>query len=786
MKNNGLLLALLFLVFTLPAITYAQEAAAPQPIKASCYYPDLEPKQLFQMLSETYHVQFDGIELVSGPVTLISREKVDVNGMIVLLNEVLLKQNRKAILNGQIIMITQIQDIDQVIKLSYLKPDETVSILKKRFMPPGQEGDNKNKKPSMIEPHPNGDSIIVRGPEKVIKEIQSYLAEIDLPVAGAGTKPAQTKPTITPTIPTSDVAGLLKSNIPEIVIRSIDLNNPVTDEILDYLKEVYLVSPNASAEERARKVYNIHKHPKLRKIVVEGPDYVIDEMERVIKEELDVAPPGPPVMQRYITLNYISVESFQALMENNPTLKGKYTATEERNNVIVVDTQDETIFPVIEDLKKKFDIDKKELRFIPLSYANADDVTNLLNQIYKSAPPETPQELIEAQADGAENSDLTTEKIKQRISKVGINDASFAERISQSLALVNQSEYTIVSDKVRNALIVYTFSRNFPKIMQMIAQLDVAQQMVYIEVFITQVNKSNNKESGVQWDYANQYERDGHIGSYTATSRFNDFDSIPGLSYEVLDHDFKMSLKAMVTSGNIDVISRPHLVTKNNIWGEISLGNKVPQLESLETRYDQAYISRVKYDDVTTKLRVKPQIHPDKFISLEIEQTVDDISTETFQITQDFNPQIINKREAKVNLRIKNGQTVCLAGFTGDKINEMEDKVPLLGDIPLVGLLFKHSYKKREKVEMIIFLTPHILDTPEDSLRMTNDLRSRSKSEKRDDRLMETLQPQDYLVDPKYSIDPETPDTDEFNTNTVIDEDKIILEVPVTPDTEEK
>ncbi len=458
MKNNGLLLALLFLIFALPTITYAQEAPKDDVVKASCYYPDLEPKQLFQMLSETYHVQFDGVELVSGPITLISREKVDVSGMLSLLNEVLLKQNRKAILNGQIITITQIQDIDQVIKLKFLKPEETVQILKKRFMPPGPEGDNKSKKPSMIEPHPNGDSIIVRGPEKVIKEIQTYLAEIDIPVKNIALSPHQTPKT---DIPKSDVAELLQNDMPEIVIRSIDLKNAVSDEILDYLKEVYLVSPNATVEERARKVYKIHKHPKQRKIVVEGPDFVIDEMEKVIKEELDIAPPGPPVIQKYITLNYISVESFQGLMANNPSLKDKYVSSEERNNVLVIETQDEAIFPIIDELKNKFDIDKKELRYIPLSYAEAEDITNLLNNIYKQAPAETPKELLEAEAN-ADKSDVTAEKIKRTLSRAGIEDNSFAERISQSLALVSQNEYTIVADKIRNSLLIYTFSRKFP------------------------------------------------------------------------------------------------------------------------------------------------------------------------------------------------------------------------------------------------------------------------------------------------------------------------------------
>ena len=472
------LFALTLVIITLSTAYCAEpqpgEAKKEEVIKASCYYPDLEPKQLFQMLSETYHVQFDGIELVSGPVTLISREKVDVNGMINLLNEVLLKQNRKAILNGQIIKITQIQDMDKIIKLNNLEPAQTVEILKKRFMGNDTESDSKNKQPSMIEPHPHGDSIIVRGPEKVIKEIEKYLTEIDTP---SGQPKAATKEPVIIT-KTTDSKGNTETTIkmPEIVIRSFDLKNAVTDEMIKYLKDVYLAGENASQEEKARKVYKIHKHPTQRKIVLEGPAIVIDEIEQVVKKELDIAPPGPPIIQKYINLDYISVEYFQKLMENNPALKDKYKYREEQNNVIVVETEDEKIFPVIEDLKNKFDIDKKELRYIPLAYAKADDITNMLKQIYENAKAETPKELQEAENETGSEDDITAEKIKASLSKSGIDDTSLADRLSQSLSLVSTTEYTIVSDKTRNGLLIYTFSRNFPKILQMLAKLDIPEK----------------------------------------------------------------------------------------------------------------------------------------------------------------------------------------------------------------------------------------------------------------------------------------------------------------------
>ena len=727
-----------------PAETKKEEV-----IKASCYYPDLEPKQLFQMLSETYHVQFDGIELVSGPITLISREKVDVQGMIALLNEVLLKQNRKSILNGQIIQITQIQDIDKIIKLNNLEPDQTVEILKKRFMAETTESDSKNKQPSMIEPHPNGNSIIVRGPEKVIKEIEKYLVEIDIP--SDTPKKVQAQPLVITEKTDSDGNKETTVEMPEIVIKSIDLKNAVTDEMIKYLKDVYLAGENASLEEKARKVYKIHKHPTQRKIVIEGPASVISEIELVIKDELDVAPPGPPIIQRYINLDYISVEYFQRLLENDPSLKDKYQYREEQNNVIVISTEDEKIFPIIENLKIKFDIDKKELRYIPLAYAKADDITNMLKQIYEQATAETPKELQAAEDETVSEDDITAEKIKASLSKSGIDDASLADRLSQSLSLVSTSEYKIVSDKTRNGLLIYTFSRNFPKILQMIAKLDIPEKMVYIEVFITQVNKSKGMEHGVKINYHDDFIMRGDNTPFNLDQSFDKFSNIGGFSYELLDQDFKLYLRAMETAGNVDVLSRPHLVTKNNVEGKITLGNRVPELQNVKTNQYGVTQGAVEYKDIATELKVKPQIHPDNFISMQITQTVDDISTDTFQISEDFNPQIINKREAQVELRIKDGQTVCLAGFTGDKLAETEEKVPILGSIPLLGNLFKYKDSKREKVEMIIFLTPHILETPEHSLRMTNEQRQRSVAEHREDDIMKTLEVKDSLVLPKYS-----------------------------------
>ena len=151
-----------------------------------------------------------------------------------------------------------------------------------------------------------------------------------------------------------------------------------------------------------------------------------------------------------------------------------------------------------------------------------------------------------------------------------------------------------------------------------------------------------------------------------------------------------------------------------------------------------------------TVLDVTPHIHPDEYVTLEIMQTIDDVSAETFQISKDFNPQVLIRRSATTAVRVKDGQTVCFGGFVGDNIIENEDKIPILGDIPLVGILFKFVSRQRVKTELMIFITPHILQSPQEMLRMTNEMRRRSNSSSDGDRDSTVLDPQRFLEYPPY------------------------------------
>jgi type II secretory pathway component GspD/PulD (secretin) len=859
-----------------PAKPPVKEAAKPpakvipMKITASIYYHELEPKQLFQILSATFQVQFEGVEAVTGPITLISKEKVDMKGMLQLLNEVLAKQNKTAQQKGLVIHVVPRQDLENItIPLRYTNPQKVISTLKSLYMVPSTDkSEDKTNRPSFIGEHPTGQAVIVWGPREVLSEIEKYVKEkLDTKGEEAGLVAAP------------ETSKRIKKNIP---VKYADL-----EMVSQFLRDVYLIHRGATAEEKTRLASAIVPHPKRSLIVVVAPAEVIAEMEKVVAEELDEAPsepPKPPMFQEYISLEYIDAMEFVYILRNNETLterhgwlfnmkdfkrpanllnklmehedllcqlikgqfsqkmlallktydgivpsealketlveemniiiqgsnlydedrlrhvqlpkelkrlirqmgldssiirinrmileaaypqeidkiKYKFTTSVASNNILIVSSYDEKLLKKFMELKKSLDVDFKELRYIPLSYAKAEEVAGMLTKLYPEQLPTLPSELeqtdrekVKEDEEAAEEATLLSEVTRTELDGLGIYDPGVQSRISRSLRLVSKKELLIVPDKTRNYLMIYTYSRNFPKILDLIEELDKPQKQVFIDVYIAQVSLDDALEIGIDWGLggpATNIERKGETIPYTLGQAFNTRQFIgTGLNYDFISENLEVYMRALHTTKNVDIMARPSILVKNNAEAEISLGRSVPIMSNVQTNITGLVTGKIKYEDVLTQLMVTPQIHPDNYVSLVITQTIDDVSAETFQISEEFDPQVILRRKANTTLRVKDGQTVCLGGFITDDTTSDERKVPLLGDIPVLGYLFKYSVQSRTKRELVIFITPHIMETPSELMRMTNEQRIFSGAEVQEERHnKDILEPQVDLRSPPF------------------------------------
>ena len=553
-------------------------------------------------------------------------------------------------------------------------------------------------------------------------------------------------------------------------VQWITLEHTQPELVVDWLKTLYLATAEDKPDESARKASEImvHPNPEVSKIFVRGPKEVIKDIQDLVSKELDIAPTATgvgegkmaPLKIKYLRLEYMDAREFHEVLQLDDTL-GELTAAVAPNNTLIISSRDASIFAKLEEIKTTFDVDRMELRYIRLANADATKIAKLIGDIYAKAqkPQALPTALEAARKErlrlSPEEEYLSLAVTQEAFAEAGIYDPAIRERLSQALSVVAVAEFTIVPDAERNALFIHTFSRNFPKILELIKELDKPRDQVMIDVFITEVTLDDQTELGVDFTYGPQSFLSGTRSFQYTIQQKGDTSQIggnlaTGISYQLISDNITAFIKALEEAKKLDIITRPHLLTKDNTKAMISMGRKVPFIQTTTVSSEGAVSSNVIYQDVATKLEVTPQIHPDNYVSLTIIQTINDIGTETFQISKDFQPQVIIDRRAETQLRVKDGQTVCMGGFVSDKMRKVRRGVPVLCRLPILGYLFGFSATEKVKTELIIFITPHILATPQEMLRMTNEQRERSLTQPRSDSDTQIMGPQDELRQPPY------------------------------------
>ena len=227
--------------------------------------------------------------------------------------------------------------------------------------------------------------------------------------------------------------------------------------------------------------------------------------------------------------------------------------------------------------------------------------------------------------------------------------------------------------------------------------------------------------------------------------------SSPSGLYTIMGQDYTVTLRALATASNGKVLSRPSVIARNNQPATILVGQSVPLITSV--RYDTLgnVINGVQYTDVGIILHVTPFITPDGLVQMILNPEISKVAATGGQVISSgpggLNPvtaPAIDKRSADTVVVTTNHQTVIIGGLIQDSKAEAESKIPFLGDIPLLGNLFKRKITSDGKTELLIFLTPHIIQTPTEVASLTTSEKARSEgvkafSEKELDKFLDTL-----------------------------------------------
>lgn len=287
-------------------------------------------------------------------------------------------------------------------------------------------------------------------------------------------------------------------------------------------------------------------------------------------------------------------------------------------------------------------------------------------------------------------------------------------------------------------------------ISQVISNLDRPKPQVLIKVVFLEVTHNKALDIGIEGGWSggdspagaavNAFGLSGLSSAASTNTLLNRFGQPvqsfapvpPGAGmYQILGENYEVTLRAIAQAGKARVLSRPSILARNNQPATITVGQQVPLITNV--RYDTFgnAINSVTYQDVGVILRVTPFITSDDMVEMIVQPEISSVDTSTsVPISTGVNAPVINIRAADTVAVTPNGQTVIIGGLLANTKASSESKIPVLGDIPLLGNLFKRRVQTGADTELMIFLTPYIVPGATELTALTEQERLKSDAHK--------------------------------------------------------
>jgi len=286
-----------------------------------------------------------------------------------------------------------------------------------------------------------------------------------------------------------------------------------------------------------------------------------------------------------------------------------------------------------------------------------------------------------------------------------------------------KSDISIVADTATNALVITATAEEYEALKAVIAKLDIPREQVLVEVLIAEVSFTKTLELGVEWRVAEDFN--GEVLGI-AGSGFGELDqtvaSLPalpnnGLVVGAIGNELTFNgvsmpnmgalIRALKTDSDVNILSTPTIVTTDNREAEIVVGQTVPFQTSQKFDSNNQPIYTFDYRDVGITVRLTPQINSNKYVKLDIFSKLEALVANAIG-TQELAPTTL-KRQANTTVVVKDNHTIVIGGMIRDDKIVNVSRVPILGSLPLIGPLFRSQTSRSEKVNLLIFLTPHVI-----------------------------------------------------------------------------
>ncbi len=293
-----------------------------------------------------------------------------------------------------------------------------------------------------------------------------------------------------------------------------------------------------------------------------------------------------------------------------------------------------------------------------------------------------------------------------------------------------EQEVSVISHPASNQLILSVSPRYKEQVLSIIEQLDMAPPQVMIQVFIAEVTLDDRFEMGLEFALQELRFSETAVADPNGILQSSHFDvvggtdlgaagsGLGGFSFTITGEDFNFLVRALQSDSRLEVIQRPMIMCQDNQQATIQIGQSVPTPSGAQTFGGQTS-TQVQYNDVGVILNVEPHINPDGFVYLLVEPEISSVTDSTIQIAPGAFAPVFNRRRATTYVAVMDGETVVIGGLITTTENESESKVPFLGDVPGLGLLFRTTIRTKNRTELLIALTPKVVRTVEDGRRIS-------------------------------------------------------------------
>jgi len=482
-------------------------------------------------------------------------------------------------------------------------------------------------------------------------------------------------------------------------------------------------------------------------------------------------PENDTIVTQIIPLKYADAEEISQIIRPLLSAEAEMAAYPRTNSIVITDTSSNIhhIATVIERL----DVPgaQEKVTVIGLKYASAQVLGEQIKQImdrmdFRSTAPvggrggtttsnrvrilpdvRTNSLVVVANADDTETIKSLVEQLdKQRptgasnVHVVYLKNAeakTVADSLTKALAGLKISgaieatqQVHVTADEGTNALIISASAQDFAVIKQIVDKLDVVREQVLVEMLIVEVSEDSLKEIGVDWATLDQAV-DGSARFFGATNfgpRVNfasgDLEGLAIGTWRGAGSNRRIGsmIHALQKQTGVNILSTPHIMTSNHHKAKIVVGENRPFV--VESRITETtdfitptVIKTYEYKDVGISLEITPHISQGGLIRLEINSEFTKLIESSSSTTTDT--PTTAKRQAQTVVSMNSGSTVVIGGLIRDDKVTVEKKVPLLGDLPGIGGLFRLQKDQLQKTNLLIFITPHIMGNQADMERLT-------------------------------------------------------------------